>query len=340
MRTWTVTAAVVCCVLGMAASAHATLVFNKGSDLTRATIWLAADDGSGARKVATGVAPRIAPDGQTIAYQTVYGPPGTRPQLRLVPAAGGKSVVALDPMWSPDTFAWSPDSKYVAAVTGREISTKRLMLIDVATLKARTIATGFFYGVSFSPTGGALVYSRSTRDDYPPRATLWVAPVDGGKPVRITRGHPDVYPLWGPNAVVFARQRKPVRKYDAWKQDLYLVSPADGAPRRLTHQNPSFLLSGLSPVSWSLDGSRLLAQFGGQDTTFAQTVDAATGKVRTVGSQAQSIIGTALSKDGSTVLATRGAFEPPSQTEVVTVPYGGGKMQVLARHAFNPDWNR
>ena len=158
--------------------------------------------------------------------------------------------------------------------------------------------------------------------------------------MRITRSHPDVYPLWGPSSVVFARMRKPSRRYDAYKQDLYVISPGGGAPGRLTHQNPSFLLSGLSPVSWSADGTRLLAQFGGQDTAFAQTVNPQTGRVRTVGSQRDNIVGSALSRDGQLILATRGDLEGGTDADVVTIPYAGGRIHVLARKAFNADWNR
>jgi hypothetical protein len=257
-----------------------------------------------------------------------------------VPAAGGARKVLLDPAWRSDTLAWSPDSRYVAAVTGPELGTQRLVLIDVTDASIRTVARGQFYGVSFSPTGGAIVYARARRDSYPPRSSLWVAPVGGGTPTQITSAHPDIYPLWGPHSIVFTRQRKPARKFDAWKQDLFLIAPNDGAPRRLTHQRPAFLLSGLTPVSWSADGTRLLGQFGGQDTVFAQTIDPATGSVKTVWREQESIIGAALSRDGSTILAMRGAFEPTTQTEVVTVPYAGGRPHVLVRHAWSPDWNR
>ena len=316
-------------------------MFNKGVDTSKTTIWSAADDGSGARRIATGgLTPRISPDGLTVAFQTIYGPPGSRPQLVVVPAAGGARRVLLDPQWASDTFAWSPDSRTIAAVTGHEIGTKRLVLIDVASGAKRTVATGQFYGVSFSPTGGAIVYARAARDDYPPRSSLWVAALGGGKPMRVTRSHPDIYPLWGPDSVVFARMRKPTRRFDAYKQDLYVLSPSGGAPTRLTHQNPSFLLSGLSPVSWSADGTRLLAQFGGQDTAFAQTVNPQTGRVHSVGSQGENIIGSVLSKDGELILATRGDLEGGNNADVVTVPYAGGRIHVLARKAFNPDWNK
>jgi Tol biopolymer transport system component len=327
--------------LALAASADATLVFNKGADTSRATVWVANDDGSGAKRIARGgLNPRISPDGSKVVFETVYGAPGTRPQLVMVPATGGPRTVLLDPAWRSDTQAWSPDSRYVAAVTGPEIGTQRLVLIDLTSGTTRTIARGQFYGASFSPTGGGLVYARARSDHYPPRSSLWLAAVEGGAPMRITSGHPDIYPLWGAQSIVFARQRKPPRRYDSWKQDLYLIAPGNAEPRRLTHQRPAFLLAGLTAVDWSADGTRLLGQFGGQDTVFAQTVDPVTGRVRTVGREEESIVGAALSQDGSTILAMRGAFEDTSQTQVVTAPYTGGRPHVLVRHGWSPHWNR
>jgi Tol biopolymer transport system component len=325
----------------VAPSAHATLVFNEGADTSRASVWSANDDGTNAKRIARGgLNPRISPDGRNVVFQTVYGALGSRPQLVLVPAEGGPRKVLLDPAWRADTEAWSPDSRYVAAVTGPEVGTQRLVLIDVTNGAVQTLARGQFYGASFSPSGGAVVFARARREEYPPRASLYVASLGGGTPVRITSGHPDIYPLWGPQTIVFTRQRRPARKYDSWKQDLFVMTSSDAAPRQLTHQHPSFLLAGLTPVSWSADGARLLGQFGGQDTVFAQTVDPVSGRTRTVGREAESIIGAALSRDGSAILATRGAFEDTAQTEIVTIPYGGGAPHVLVRHAFSPDWNR
>jgi Tol biopolymer transport system component len=339
MRKWIACLAALVCAL-IAPSAWATVVFNKGGGTGQPSIWSAADDGSGQKRLAAGgLGPRISPDGRTVAYQSVAGA-GGRPQLVTMPAAGGRRSVLLDPQWGADTQAWSPDSRTIAAVTGREVGTKRLVLVDVASGVVRTVATGQFYGVSFSPSGGALVYARAATESYPPRSALWLAPTGAGTPVRITSGHSDVYPVWGPRAVVFARERKPTRRFDAVKQDLYLMAPGDTAPKRLTFQKPPFLMTGLTPVSWSADGSRLLGQFGGQDTAFAQTIDPLTGSVRTVGRQADPIVGSALSRDGSTILGTKGGVEGGDPGNVVTVPYGGGKPTVLVKHAFSPDWNR
>src|SRR5436190_1923584 len=81
-----------------------------------------------------------------------------------------------------------------------------------ATGNRRTVDTGQFSGVSFSPAGDAIVYSRQPRDDYPQRADLFTVPVAGGPPTQITNDHHSVWPVWGPARIVFARERKPRRR--------------------------------------------------------------------------------------------------------------------------------
>src|SRR6185312_15506946 len=95
-----------------AAPAHASIVFARGN--ANPSVWIANDDGSGARKLAAGDEPRISPDGQAVVY-TVEGD-GSRPHLREIPAAGGASKPLLArERW---IFAWSPDSRYIAAQAG------------------------------------------------------------------------------------------------------------------------------------------------------------------------------------------------------------------------------
>jgi Tol biopolymer transport system component len=336
-----VTGALTFAALVAAAPASATLVYQKGLAPNRESVWVAANDGSSARRIARGESPHISPDGETIFYQSPYtGTRGSRPKLMVIPAAGGTARVVLNPWLKYGGAEWSADSKTIAAVTGPEIGAQRLVLIDVATGARRTIAKGVFAGLSFSPAGDALAYARAARDRYPLRSDIFSVPLAGGPPTALTSDRVSSTPVWGPTHIVFAVQRKPPRRHDAYKQDLYLMKPTGAERRRLTRTRVGFLLSGLSPMSWSVDGSRLLAQFGGQDTNYAETVDPSTGRVRMVGTLAQGIVGAKLSSDGTTILATTGGYEPGPEHDVVSIPYEGKRPRVLARGAFNPDWNR
>lgn len=58
----------------------------------------------------------------------------------LVPADGSAPPRVLGRGWHDVfTFAWSPDSKTIAAAVGREIGAKRLVLIDVANAPRATV---------------------------------------------------------------------------------------------------------------------------------------------------------------------------------------------------------
>jgi hypothetical protein len=321
--------------LAGAAPAGATIVFEKSP--FRPTVWAAADDGSAGVQLASGESPKISPDGTTVAYETPYRG-STRPTLRVIPAAGGASRLLLKPVWF--SFGFSPDSKTIAAVTGKEVGRKRLVLIDVATGAVRRVASGQFSGFSFSPDGARLVYARAPKDAYPPHSDLFTVPVAGGVATALTTNHRSVGPVWGAPGIAFVKLRKPTRRGDAYKQDIYLSDGATGVVRRITTTKVPFLLSGLDPVSWSADGTRLLAEFGGQDTSYAETVDPATGTVARVGRRSDGLVGHDLSADGSTILATTGGYDPGDRHDVVTIPYTGGRPTVLVRDAFSPDWTR
>jgi hypothetical protein len=321
--------------LAAAAPASATIVFEKSP--FRPAVYAAADDGSARIQLASGERPRISPDGALVAYETPYR--GTsRPTLRVIPAVGGESRLLLKPVWF--SYGFSPDSRWIAAVTGKEVGQKRLVLIDLATGAVRTVAHGQFSGFSFSPDSTMLVFARAPEDAYPPRSDLLVVPVAGGFATAMTTNHRSVDPVWGAPGIAFVKLRRPTRRGDAYKQDIYLLDPATKLIRRITTTKVPFLLSGLDPVSWSADGTRLLAEFGGQDTSYAETVDPTTGAVRRVGRRLDGIVGWDLSADGSTILGTTGGYDPGDHHDVVSIPYPGGRPTVLAQNAFSPDWTR
>jgi Tol biopolymer transport system component len=329
------------------ATAHSTLVFSRNP--LSPSVWSAADDGSGARRLAPGSNPRISPNGAIVAFLDQGKGSSSQPELMLVPANGSAPVSRLATGWREiSVFDWSPDSSSIAAVLGPELGPKRLVLIDVVSGAQRTIARGFFSGVSFAPEGGQLVYGRAASEDFPPRSDVYRydvpvgQPLRAAEPVRLTRDHRSLSPLWGPaGRIVFVKQLGAKQRRYGPKNELYLTSPAGKQLRRLTHTGVGPLLQGLSPTEWSANGKRLLAEFGGQDTSYAVTVNPRTGAQRPlVEATEQGFVGTALSADGRLVLGFSGGFEPGPGHEVATIPYGGGRPKVLAKNAFEPSWSR
>src|ERR1700754_373125 len=139
--------------LALAAPAHASLVYESGTG--KHAVYIAADDGSGARTlVAGGSLPHISADGTTVIYTA--DPDDENPTLREIPAAGGASkTLASEVRFG--TFAWSPDGRWVAAETGPLNGKHHLTLIDRSTGAATNIATGYLQGASFSPASDKLV---------------------------------------------------------------------------------------------------------------------------------------------------------------------------------------
>jgi Tol biopolymer transport system component len=316
------------------AAAHATLVYDKNDTSTHPSVFVAHDDGSAPRRLGAGQSPDLSPDGSTVVWAGA-----ARPTLVVSPTASAAPRTLLRDFRGSGVLDWSPDSRSVATVAGPEIKAKRLVVVDVATGAQKVVATGFFGGVSFAPAGDALVYARGAKDDF--RYDLYRYDVAAGTTTALTADHRAGTPLWGPRSIVFTRLvDASVRRYGP-KGELYTIRPDGRGLRRLTHQKVGALLFGLTPTQFSGDGTRLLAQFGGQDTSYAQVVDPATGRVRTLGrAQELGYEGYALSRDGRTVLAATGGFDPGSRHDIVTVPYAGGPARVLVRYAFVADWDR
>jgi Tol biopolymer transport system component len=344
---WIAALAAAAALLALPAAAQATLTFVRNP--LNPSVWSAADNGSGQLRLAPGSNPRISPDGQIVAFLHQGKGSSSQPELMLVPADGSAPVSRLAVGWrETSTFDWSPDSASIAAVRGPELGLKRLVLIDVVTGAQQTIARGFFSGVSFAPEGGQLVYGRAASEDFPPRSDVYRydvpigQPLRAAEPVRLTNDHRSLSPLWGPdNAIVFVKRLGAKQRRYGPKNELYLMNPAGKGVNRLTHTKVDPLLFGLTPTQWSANGSRLLTEFGGQDTSYAVTVNPRTGAQRPlVEATEQGFVGTALSSDGKQVLGFSGGFEPGPNHKVLAIPYAGGRQSVLAKNAYEPDWSR
>jgi Tol biopolymer transport system component len=248
------------------------------------------------------------------------------------------------------SLAFSPDSKTIAAPRGPELGKATLVLIDVASGAQHVVASGYFGGFSFSPDGSEIAYSLADSERFPPRSDVYRFEIEGNgkvfvrapRPVRLTHDHRSSDPLWGPTGrIAFVKALDAKKRRYGPKNELFLMTPQGTGVKRLTHTRVPELLLGLFPTEWSADGSRLLAEFEGQDTSYAVVVNPKTGAQRPVSKAGEAgFVGTALSADGRLVLGFTGGFEPGPRHDVVAIPYGGGKPKVLAKRAFAPAWSR
>lgn len=338
-------ALVIAALLTLPAGASATLSYVKNP--FNSTVFVANDDGSGARKVEAGHNPHVAPSGLAVAY--LHEGAKNAQELKVAPATGGPGKTLMTNLREAFYVTWSPDSKTIAALRGPELGKRKLVVIDVATGLQSVIAQGFFSGFSFSPEGGEIAYAVAKSEKYPPRSDIFRFPVPipgvvnvrAPEAVRLTSDHRSSQPLWGPQQIVFVKTLGKNRRYGP-KNELFLMNSQGKQVKRLTHTKVPPLLQGLFPTDWSANGARLLTEFQGQDTSYAVVVNPKTGAQRPVAGTGESgFVGTDLSADGSTVLGFNGGFDVGLRNnKVQTVPYGGGKPKTLVKEAYEPSWSR
>jgi Tol biopolymer transport system component len=332
-------------LLAVPAAAQATLTYVRNP--LHPTVFVAADDGSGARKIEAGELPRVSPDGNWVAY--LHQDAKNAQELKLAPVAGGPSRTLMVGFREPFNLEWSPDSTRVAALRGPELGRRKLVVTDVAAGTQQLVAQGFFSGFSFSPSGFELVYAKAGSEKFPPRSDVFrtetpppgVVNVQAPQTYRLTKDHRSSFPLWGPRKIVFVKTVDAKKRRYGPKNELYLMTATGKGVKRLTHTKVPPLLQGLVPTDWSASGNRLLAEFEGQDTSYAMAVSPKTGAQRAVAETGESgFVGTALSADGKEILGSTGGFDPGAKHNVVSVPYANGRVKILAKNAFEPDWSR
>lgn len=326
-------------LLAAPAAAQATLAYS--THLFHPHVVVAQDNGKGAKAIGAGTNAKVSPDGKLVAFER--GGQGKAPQMRLYDVATGKTKTIFSPWRESYSFAWSPDSTMVAALRGGELGKRTLCVVDVETGKATRIATGYFNGVSFSPDSEEVVFGLAPAEGFPPKTDIVRDPVTGGPTSTLTHDHVSGWPLWGPQGqIVFVKQLNAQQRKYGPKNDLFLMNADGKGVKRLTHTKVGGLVSGLFPTAWSASGKQLLAEFGGQDTSYAVAVNPTTGAETNLspGNPETGFAGVALSPDGKTALGYLGGFEAggSAHLKIASVPYKGGKPKVLVRGGFAPSW--
>jgi hypothetical protein len=330
------------------AAAPAMLTYVK--DPLHPVVYTASGDGSRVKRVGPGSNPRVFGHGLSVAY--LHEAPGGMPQLMV--SLFGRAPRALMGGWrAPDTSDVTPDGATIAALRGPEVGARDLVLIDVASGNQRVVASGYFSGLSFCPdcpdSAPQLVYAKSARESFPSRSDLYKLSLASGETTRLTDDHRSLDPLWRtgilergrPAKIVFVKQLGAKRRKYGPKNELFFMNPHGGEVKRLTHTRVGPLALGLFPTEWGAEGRRLLAEFEGQDLSYAVGVEARTGAQHSIGPTGElGFVGSAISSDGETVLGYTGGFDPGARHDVVTVPYKGGRPRIKVRNAFEPDWSR
>lgn len=297
-------------------------------------------------RIDTGSNPRILAGGVSIAY--LHEGPGGTPELKVVLGSEPAKTVLTD--WREPVYM-DHYKELVAALRGPEIGERELVVANLVTGAVTVLDKGYFTRLSFCPDCAEpqLVYSKSPREDALLHSDVYKVTVNGDRIVRLTSDHRSLDPLWRPGTlerarppkIVFVRELGAKRRKYGPKNELYVMGQDGNEVKRLTHTKVGPLLQGLLPVAFSNDGRHLLAEFEGQDTSYAVGVDFRTGRqhpIATVGERG--FIGTAISNDGSAVLGYTGGFDPQAPHNVAVAPFAGGKPRVKVRNAFEADWNR
>jgi hypothetical protein len=325
---------------GLSAGAKLTASrFGKGAAENRpAKIVLAQADGSASRILTKAWFSFVSPDGSKVAVVDSDVNWYTNTRLELFASAGGPSTgaVRIDCI----RLYWSPDSSKLACVQFNAASKPSgLLVIDAATLAVTTLAKGFFDPqVSFSPDSTRLAYVQAPKATYVSSHTKLKVIDLATQSVKTVRTGGVAAPAWGPTGIAFATLKPRGRNYTF---NVAVVGPDGSGLRRLTRFRPNAQLFGPTPVAWSSDGKRLLAGMQGLDAWTqreAYAVNAVHGGLRLI---AHRVSPSALSLDGRYVIGQTGDAESTglAGSNVVRVPWAGGKKRILLRQAVGASYS-
>jgi Tol biopolymer transport system component len=311
-------------------------------------VWISAASGAEPKRLGSGQQPLLAPNGQSVAaslFGATVGVEEQGPSLGIYPAAGGPSVNYLSLETAVATaLAWSPDSRYLAVAlqsngTNDLADDSGLDVIDTQNGTVKRIAAGMIFGASFAPDGtDRLVFALSHSESFAGGVNLYVTEADGAGLHRITNDGRSLHPIWGPKYIAYDRTRK---RHESPEYQIWLGSPSGVRVRKLTQVSVGPLVQGLVPLAFSANGGRLLAEFEGEDTSNAYTVNVASGRARAVSVRNDSVQAAGISSDGSTLLLDVGGFEQSaSHARIMTMPFGGGRTTLLVAHGSQASWNR
>jgi Tol biopolymer transport system component/DNA-binding winged helix-turn-helix (wHTH) protein len=193
--------------------------------------------------------PVWSPDGRRIAFLRTEQSKGQRTTIRILPALGGSDrellQVAPGEFFVSGALSWSPDGEWLAFAekTKRdEPYTLHMLSLETGERRRLTSVDSWLYGdqaPTFSPDGRSLAFVRLRTYGI---SDLYVLPVAGGKPTRITRNHAKIFGLsWTADGkdLVFSSSRSGGLR-------LWRVPASGGTPDALVGIPTADLIGGVS----------------------------------------------------------------------------------------------
>jgi Tol biopolymer transport system component/serine/threonine protein kinase len=134
--------------------------------------------------------PSFSPDGERIVFTRQEADQG-QPEIWIVPTLGRQAVRVID---SALDATWSPDGQKLAFVLRRPgeedaIATSTIDGTNISIVMKADATYPFFLSPSWSPNGKNLAVARSSGGV---AGELWLVPLDGGSPLRLTNDPPGI----------------------------------------------------------------------------------------------------------------------------------------------------
>jgi hypothetical protein len=200
------------------------------------------------------------------------------------------------------------------------------------------VAHGGIAGASFAPDrSDRLVFGQDVSIDFKQPLNLFITTPTGRSTHQLTHDRYSGDPAWGTRGIAFNHAGGP-HPATAINQ-VWLMRP-DGTHRtELTHFTTRALIFGLTPLQFSMRGTRLLAAYEGTNgTSQTWTIDTTTRRARRLTVNGADVTPAGLAQDGQSVLVERDNSQALNDT-VETIPFAGGNPTVLAQ-GDAPTWNR
>ena len=273
--------------------------------------------------------PRWSPDGTLLAFMAAVGPPKEeKAQIFVLPMKGGDAQKITDTPMGVEQFAWRPNQKEIAYVTADEPENKKEIEKHLD---------------AFEVGDNGYLETKA-----PTPSHIWLVPVDGGKPRRLTSGSwslPKTLPpsspasplSWSPDGklLTFTKQDDP-HSGDSDVRTVQVLDVESGSIRKLTGHGKMegfglFSPDGSQVAYWyPRDGDRanqneifVAPTAGGDGTDITRGID-------------RNILRAIWMPDGKSLLV---GGHDGTNVSLWLQPVGGGAAKKLALGDVSPSWS-